>query len=98
VDDVAGHAAGVEPDVHGAGRAIRICRDEVTVQPEPVEARKDLAPEPVLPDAADYVGVGPELAGVEREVRRRPAELLAGGQQVPQHFTDADDDGAGHAG
>ena len=51
----------------------------------------------VIADAGDDAGVGAERARVIGEVRRSAAQLRPGGQQVPQHFADAEDPEA-HAG
>ena len=89
VNDIRWHALGIEVHADDAGRVFvvdRERRDEAGC----VEALGDLVAEQIGADRADDDAAGAELLRVKREVRRRAAELLTGGEQVPQDFAQPD--------
>ena len=45
----------------------------------------------IVADPRDEARVGPQRAALEGEVGGRPAELLAGRQQVPEHLAQRED-------
>ncbi len=83
----------VRVDLHadGAGRVRGVALDERGLKPDAGEACDGLAPERVVADAAGDDGAVAEQARDVGEVRRRPAQLPARGQHVPDQLAEADD-------
>ena len=90
-DGVDGLAVGRQGDIHRARGRDGIELHGVGREAQRPEAAEHLPPEVVVPHAGDEARVGAEGPALEGEVGGGAPELLARGQQVPEHLAEGQD-------
>ena len=94
MDAVSRYALTVQLNRDGARGMPRVHGDEFTIQGQGVKSAQYFPARLVVADGADHGGLSPQGVRMISEVRRGAAQLSSVGQQVPENFTEADDDGA----
>src|SRR5208337_3204912 len=85
-----GQPSAREFNLRSSSRPSFILLDADARQAHLPKAPYDFAPVGVLPDARDDPRLGTQCVRMIREVRWRPTQLWSRQEQVPQHFSDAD--------
>jgi hypothetical protein len=91
---VAGDAGGIEAHEHGACRVVRVSDEMRAVDAVLAERSKRAVAEFVRADGTHHPRRRAKARGMTREICGRSAEVRGVGVNVPQHFTEPDDDGA----